>query len=91
MADLLDIRQAAALAGRDPETLRRWARAGRLQASRRGNRLFVDRSDVEALAGRRSARSLAEWATKASEARRGKRGSGVSAADLVIEDRAQRS
>ncbi len=38
--DLLDVRRAAALAGRHPETVRRWVWSGRLAARRQGNRLL---------------------------------------------------
>lgn len=90
---VLDVRSAAALVGRHPETVRRWVWSGRLPAHRRGNRLLVTREDLEAAAGGAATTSLAEWAERARAARGPARagGSGRSAADLVIEDRAQRS
>jgi Helix-turn-helix domain len=93
--DMLDVRRAAVLAGRHPETVRRWVWTGRLAAQRQGNRLLVARGDLEALiedADRRS-RNLAEWASQAHEARskRAERGSGRSGADLVLDDRKRRS
>lgn len=93
--ELLDVRRAAALVGRHPETVRRWVWSGRIAARRQGNRLLVARTDLEALAGGADRRvgSLAAWAKRARAAREpaGASGSGRSAADLVIEDRAERS
>jgi hypothetical protein len=93
--DFVDVRRAAALAGRHPETVRRWVWSGRLAAQRRGNRLLVARDDVEALAGdkARTVISLATWAERASAAARhdGETPRRRSAADLVIEDRMHRT
>lgn len=92
--DMLDVRRAAALLGRHPETVRRWVWSGRLAASRQGNRLLMTRADVEAMATQRGAAiGLAEWADRARAQRdvEGANGSGRSAAELVIEDRAYRS
>jgi excisionase family DNA binding protein len=93
--DTIDVRGAAALVGRHPETIRRWVWSGRLAARRQGNRLLMARADVEALAASegRALTSLAAWANRARAAREsaGAKGSGSSAAELVIEDRAQRS
>jgi hypothetical protein len=93
--ELLDVRRAATVAGRHPETVRRWVWSGRLPARRRGNRLMVARADVEALAGvhAKSAPTLAEWSERALAASQSATPSGRrrSAADLVTEDRARRS
>jgi hypothetical protein len=92
--EMLDVRAAAALARRNPETVRRWVWSGRLAAQRRGRRILVARRDVEALAGEstRNPVSLSEWAQRA-QASRTHAGAGpaASAADLVLEDRAARS
>ena len=90
---MLDVRRAAALAGRHPETVRRWVWSGRIGARREGGRLLVARGDVEALAGAGRTLSLAAWAEQARNARKGAGadGSRATAADLVIEDRAGRS
>lgn len=90
--DMLDVRTAASLAHRNPETVRRWVWSGRLAAQRRGGRILVARADVEALAGEgaRGHVSLAEWAQRAQTSKRvspRRR----SAADLVLKDRSQRS
>lgn len=94
-ADMIDVRCAAALVRRHPETVRRWVWSGRLAAQRQGNRLLMARADVEAVAASegRALTSLAAWADRARAAREatGARVSGSSAAELVIEDRAQRS
>jgi hypothetical protein len=88
------VRRAAALVGRHPETIRRWVWTGRIDGRRSGNRLLVARHEVEAVA-RQDARagSLRGWADAAHVARRsGSRSDPfASAADLVIEDRNQRS
>lgn len=95
--EMLDVREAARLARRTPETVRRWVWSGRLSARREGNRLLVPRRDVESLVrGESSAPrlSLADW----SDAVQAQRGAGVlgkfarkaSAADLVLDDRAAR-
>jgi hypothetical protein len=92
--DLLDVRRAAALVGRHPETIRRWVWSGRLAARREGNRLLMARRDVEALAKKGvNVAGLAEWADHARAARAisGASRSGGSAAELVIEDREHRS
>jgi len=94
-ADLIDVRGAAALVRRHPETVRRWVWSGRLAARRQGNRLLVARGDVEAIAARegRPLTSLAAWVERAQAARERTEAGvfGSSAADLVMEDRMQRS
>lgn len=92
--DLLEVRRAAALVGRHPETVRRWVWSGRLPARRSGHRLLVARADVEALVRHEVlVPTLAEWADRAAATRdrRSQAASGRSAADLVIEDRRDRS
>lgn len=93
---MVDVRDAAALAHRTPETIRRWVWSGRLIARRDGNRLLLRKSDVERLARREdggappASLTLAEWWE---ETRRllGPGSPEVSAADLVLEDRGERS
>ena len=91
-ADELDVITAAKVAGRTPETIRRWVWAGRLPARKRGNRLVVRRGDLEALArvGGEPALSLREWAKLAENALRRHDGPYSSAADLVLEERRRR-
>jgi excisionase family DNA binding protein len=92
--EMLDVRQAAELVGRHPETVRRWVWSGRLAARREGNRLLVARADVLATAPREAATvGLGAWAERAGRVRgaTATRRSRRSAADLVLEDRADRS
>jgi hypothetical protein len=89
-SDELDVKAAAAVAGRTAETIRRWVWSGRLPAKRRGNRLVVARGDIEALAGGRKALSLADWLTLAERAMSAGPGARASAADLVLEERRRR-
>jgi len=92
---MVDVRGAAALVRRHPETVRRWVWSGRLAAQRQGNRLLMARADVEAIAASegRALTSLAAWVDRVRAAREvaEARVSGSSAAELVTEDRAQRS
>ncbi len=46
---VLTVREAARVAGRDEETIRRWIRAGRLPSHRDGPRHLVAREDLERL------------------------------------------
>ena len=70
-AEMIDVRSAAALVRRHPETVRRWVWSGRLAAQRHGNRLLMARADVEALAASdgRALTSLAAWAERTRAAR----------------------
>jgi excisionase family DNA binding protein len=43
----LTVRDAAALCGKNPETIRRWVWTGRIQAEKVGNQLFIERSQLE--------------------------------------------
>lgn len=89
--DWVDVHHVARLVGRTPETVRRWIWTGRLSAVKRGNKLYVARSELGGLApdSEGSPDSLADWADRARELSRG--GSSPSAADLVLEDRRDRS
>lgn len=88
---LIDVREASSIAGRTPETVRRWVWSGRLSASRDGRRMLVSRDDVLRLAGRYDPNAvsmdLRAWAllprptAVAGEA---------TASDLVLLDRAVR-
>jgi excisionase family DNA binding protein len=86
----VDVHEAALLAGRSPETVRRWVWTGRVDAVKSGNKLLVRRSDVAArpdVEGRRLA--LGAWQELLAPADRSK--PGVSARDLIAEDRDARA
>lgn len=46
---MLTVPEAAKRVGRDPETVRRWIRSGRLASKKIGQQHFVDEMDVAAL------------------------------------------
>lgn len=68
--EFLDVRRAAELVDRHPETIRRWIWTGKLDATRRGNRLMVERRALlEAIGDPSSKLTLSEWAELAREVR----------------------
>ena len=88
----LTVREAAAEMGRTPETIRRWVWSGRIPARKRGNRLVVSRDDLDRAAGTASTLSLAAWHGRLTAKRsQDTRPPGLSAADLVLDDRGRRS
>jgi excisionase family DNA binding protein len=91
--EMVDVREAARLARRTPETIRRWVWTGRISATKSGNRLLVPRAAVasgtEASGVAAAATSLADWVRDVARAFDGEQGS--SAADLVLDDRDARS
>ena len=46
---MLTVPQAAQRAGKDPETIRRWIRAGRLRSERVGTQHLIEERDLDAL------------------------------------------
>jgi excisionase family DNA binding protein len=46
---MLTVPEAAARAGRNPETIRRWIRSGRLPAQKVGTQHVIDDDDLEAV------------------------------------------
>jgi len=46
---MLTVPEAAARAGRNPETIRRWIRSGRLPAHKVGTQHVIDDDDLEAV------------------------------------------
>jgi excisionase family DNA binding protein len=48
---MLTVPQAARRAGKDPETIRRWIRAGRLRSERVGTQHLIDEADLDELTG----------------------------------------
>lgn len=48
---MLTVPEAAERAGRDPETVRRWIRAGKLPARKVGTQHVIDEKDLDELLG----------------------------------------
>jgi excisionase family DNA binding protein len=46
---MITVPEAARRAGKDPETIRRWIRAGRLKAQRVGTQHVIEESDLDAV------------------------------------------
>ena len=46
---MLTVPEAAKLANRNPETIRRWIRAGRLRSQKFGTQHMIEEADLEAL------------------------------------------
>lgn len=46
---MITVPEAARIAGKDPETIRRWIRAGRLRAARIGTQHVIEEADLDAL------------------------------------------
>src|SRR2546427_10724460 len=92
---MLDVNEAARVAGRSPETVRRWVWSGKLAARRQGRRLMISRDDLAALiadTGAQAGLTLAEWAATTRQALATSEGPARgSAADLVLTDRRHRS
>ncbi|MGA7087497.1 MAG: helix-turn-helix domain-containing protein [Candidatus Dormiibacterota bacterium] len=90
-ADVVTVREAALLVGRNRETVRRWVRGGELSSERRGRQHLISRSELEAVAARRGRPlplSLAGWAKETRAALEATRARSLpSAADLILEDR----
>ncbi|MBA2509562.1 MAG: helix-turn-helix domain-containing protein [Nocardioidaceae bacterium] len=89
-----NVREAAALAHRTPETIRRWVWSGKLPARRQGNRLLIRREDLDRLLGGAEQTAagplaLAEWAELV-ERTLGPGRPGASARDLIQQDRRDR-
>lgn len=47
---MLTVPEAAKRVGRNPETIRRWIRAGRLRSLKLGTQHMIDEADLDALA-----------------------------------------
>jgi excisionase family DNA binding protein len=48
---MITVREAARRAGRNPETIRRWIREGKLRAGKVGTRHTIEEADLEAILG----------------------------------------
>lgn len=64
---MVTVPQAAERLGRNPETIRRWIRSGRIRASKIGTQHMIDEHDLEALIENRTKKQLPErWRRSAS-------------------------
>lgn len=92
--EMVDVREAARLARRTPETIRRWVWDSRLSSVKQGNRLLMPREELVAIAGSQTGEdaesrlTLGEWSAQVAAKRTGE--SGATASDLVRDDRARR-
>ena len=57
---MLTVPEAARQVGRDPETIRRWIRSGKLRARKVGTQHVIEETDLEAIADVREAPALPE-------------------------------
>jgi excisionase family DNA binding protein len=97
LAEEITVREAARRAHRSAETIRRWIWSGRLPAEKRGNVYYVDIAHLERITviyeaghadGAASAGDLQAWLGDLDEWKAALSGpAGVSAAELIIEDR----
>jgi len=82
---VITVPEAASRAGRDPETIRRWIRAGRLRARKIGTQHVIEESDLDAALGEaravgvperwrsfESGRSAPDWVRALDDSRRGR-------------------
>ncbi|MBO9524016.1 MAG: helix-turn-helix domain-containing protein [Nocardioidaceae bacterium] len=95
--EMVDVREAARLASRSPETIRRWVWSGKVHAVKDGTKLLIPRREVELQAvpeggESRSTMTLAEWIAVRDErvARRPAATPGASARDILLEERYER-
>ncbi len=58
---MLTVPQAARRVRRNPETIRRWIRSGRLRSRRIGTQHLIEESDLAALTGARTVPLPAAW------------------------------
>lgn len=90
----IDVLQAAALAGRSAETIRRWVWSGRLKAHKRGKKLLIGREQLDEVmnsAGIGETLTLEKWLAELQRSGVKRGASEQSVADLVLDDRRQRS
>lgn len=58
---MITVPEAARRAGKDPETIRRWIRDGRLAARKVGTQHVIEEEDIEALLGDQQLPVPADW------------------------------
>lgn len=62
---MLTVPEAALRTGRNPETIRRWIRGGRLRASKVGTQHVIDEADLDALLEDEQVTAPAAWTVTA--------------------------
>ena len=60
---MLTVPEAARRSGRDPETIRRWIRAGRLRSEKVGTQHLIDEQDLEDVLSERATLIPGSWRT----------------------------
>jgi len=58
---MLTVPEAARRTGRNPETIRRWIRAGRLRSTKVGTQHLIDEPDLDALTLDADTTPLPDW------------------------------
>lgn len=58
---MLTVPEAARIAGRNPETIRRWIRSGKLHASKFGTQHMIDEVELDELLNGVRAVNVPEW------------------------------
>lgn len=58
---MLTVPEAARRAGRNPETIRRWIRSGRLPARKIGTQHVIEETDLDAATGERDGLLPSPW------------------------------
>jgi excisionase family DNA binding protein len=60
---MITVPEAARRVGRNPETIRRWIRAGRLRSQKAGTQHLIDAEELDALSDDRLLELPSSWAT----------------------------
>lgn len=60
---MITVPEAAKRAGKDPETIRRWIRTGRLKAHKIGTQHVIEEADLDPLLGDEQLPMPPEWRT----------------------------
>ncbi len=58
---MLTIPEAARRTGRNPETIRRWIRSGRLRATKVGTQHVIEEADLDAVTVEQDTTPLPDW------------------------------
>lgn len=67
---MLTVPEAARRVGRDPETVRRWIRSGRLPSQKVGTQHLVDEADLDLLMGTAQGPRRPKWLRKTHSGRK---------------------